>query len=61
VLARVIGQLIIGKDYADYNVRSHAVQPPLKDCQVACHHAIPLFRAEQLIYSMKKGAELWLR
>src|SRR6266853_5119924 len=31
VFARVIGQLIIGKYCASYNVRSHAAQPPLRN------------------------------
>src|SRR6266851_4393416 len=30
--ARVIGQLIIGKQCASYNVRSHTIQPPLRKC-----------------------------
>src|ERR1700694_6202504 len=34
-LARVIGQLIIGKYCASYNVRSHVVEPPLRQCDVS--------------------------
>src|SRR5467141_5080152 len=30
--AGVIGQLIIGKQLASYNVSSHTVQPPLRQC-----------------------------
>src|SRR5260370_41720563 len=33
--ARVIGQLIIGKYYATYNVGSHAVQTPLRQYNVS--------------------------
>src|SRR5712671_2778549 len=33
--ARVIGQLIIGKYCASYNVRSHVVEPPLRRCDVS--------------------------
>src|SRR5260370_28099724 len=33
--ARVIGQLIIGKYCASYNVRSHVVQPPLRQSDVS--------------------------
>src|SRR4029077_886439 len=33
--ARVIGQLIIGKYCASYNVRSHVVEPPLRQCDVS--------------------------
>src|SRR5580658_363142 len=32
---RVIGQLIIGKYCSSYNVRSHAIQPPLRQCDVS--------------------------
>src|ERR1700687_5808400 len=34
-LARVIGQLIIGKYCASYNVSSHAIQPPLRQFDVS--------------------------
>src|SRR3984893_15262854 len=33
--ARVIGQLIIGKYCASYNVRSHVVEPPPRQCAVS--------------------------
>src|SRR6202171_2896493 len=33
--ARVIAQLIIGKYCASYNVRSHVVEPPLRQCDVS--------------------------
>src|ERR1700736_824250 len=36
--ARVIGQLIIGKYCASYNVRSHVVEPPLRQCDVSVFH-----------------------
>src|SRR6266436_8117145 len=36
VFACVIGQLIIGKFCASYNVRSHTVQPPPRQYSWAC-------------------------
>jgi hypothetical protein len=31
----MIGQLVIGKYCASYNVRSHTAQPPLRQCDVS--------------------------
>src|SRR4029077_20860990 len=42
--ARVIGQLVIGKYCATYNVSSHAVQNPLKTCDISafCRLRLPI-------------------
>jgi hypothetical protein len=44
-LARVIGQLIIGEYCASHNVRSHAVQHPLKQCEVSAFFPVTRFRS----------------